>query len=121
LARNNTNHNASIASIFNGDYLEAGVGFAHTFSTLVLTFTQPTAIMAVFLFIGSAFMLYLKAKQGPGPFLFATVLACLSIGQYCACRFWFHALNFGTDINITTGVLFPYDNFKVGSAGTLYC
>lgn len=36
--------------------------------------------MAVFLFIGSAVLLYIKASHPPGPLLFATLFGCIAIG-----------------------------------------
>jgi hypothetical protein len=57
---------------------------------------QPTVILAVFLFFGSAFFLYLKARLGPGPYIFATVFASICI-----------------DINLTTAQFFPYPYYIV--------
>ncbi|KAG1767104.1 hypothetical protein EDD22DRAFT_876477 [Suillus occidentalis] len=81
LARTQTVPNASIQTIITGEYIEAG----------------PTVIMSVFLFIGSFFFLYLKARLGPGPFLPACVFGCICI-----------------DISLTTAVLFPYPYYKIG-------
>ncbi|KAI0271253.1 hypothetical protein BC834DRAFT_432593 [Gloeopeniophorella convolvens] len=81
LARTHTDHNASINDIFSGKFVEAG----------------PSVILAVFLFLGSVFFLYVKAKQGPGPFLFATVLGCICL-----------------DIGLTSSALFPYAYYKPG-------
>lgn len=55
--------------------------------------------MAVFMFLGSSFFLYIKARQGPGPFLFATIFSCICI-----------------DIALTTAVLFPYPYYLIGRA-----
>jgi hypothetical protein len=73
---------------------------------------QPTVIMAVFLFFGSAFFLYIKARQGPGPYLFPCVFACICLGMSpvsirvitttddVACDV--------LDISLTTAALLPY-------------
>lgn len=45
-----------------------------------LTLLQPTVIIAIFVFIGSAVFLFIKAKQGPGPYLVASLMACISLG-----------------------------------------
>ncbi|KAG2357359.1 hypothetical protein BDR07DRAFT_1420585 [Suillus spraguei] len=81
LARTQTVPDASITTIIKGEYIEAG----------------PTIVMAVFLFIGSATFLYIKARLGPGPFLVASVFGCMCI-----------------DISFTTAVLFPYPYYKIG-------
>jgi hypothetical protein len=68
LTRSKYVYNATVGDIFAGSYVEAG----------------PNVIMAVFLFFGSTFFLYIKARMGPGPFVFATVLACLCLGTVFA-------------------------------------
>lgn len=45
-------------------------------------YLQPSIILAVFMFVGAVFYLYLKARLGPGPFIFATVLGCILIGMW---------------------------------------
>lgn len=52
--------------------------------------------MAVFLFLGAAVFLYIKARQGPGPFLIATIFGCIAL-----------------DISFTTAVLYPYALYRV--------
>ncbi|KAI0041545.1 hypothetical protein FA95DRAFT_1548599 [Auriscalpium vulgare] len=86
LARSNTVPNARPADIFAGSYLEAG----------------PTVILAVFLFTGATFFLYIKGRFGPGPFFIPSILACICL-----------------DIGITTAVLFPYANYRAGQAVVL--
>ncbi|KAG1736637.1 uncharacterized protein EDB91DRAFT_1141898 [Suillus paluster] len=81
LARTQKVPNASIQNIITGEYIEAA----------------PTVIIGVFLFIGSVFFLYIKARQGPGPFLFASVFGCLCV-----------------DICLSTAALFPYPYYKIG-------
>lgn len=81
LARTQTVPNASFNSVITGQYLEAG----------------PTVIMAVFIFIGSATFLWIRARQGPGPFLFASIFGCICL-----------------DISLTTAALFPYPYYLVG-------
>lgn len=34
------------------------------------------------MFFGSAFFLYIKARMGPGPYLFPTIFACICIGAF---------------------------------------
>ncbi|KAG1814722.1 uncharacterized protein BJ212DRAFT_1361725 [Suillus subaureus] len=81
LARTQTVPDASILTIITGEYIEA----------------WPTVIMGVFLFIGSFFFLYIKARLGPGPFLPASVFGCICV-----------------DISLTSAVLFPYPYYKIG-------
>jgi hypothetical protein len=81
LARTNTDHTAAIHEILAGNYIEAAVSLAELpklYSNLVL---QPSIVNASFLFFGSAFFLYIKAQQGPGPFASAAILACICLGR----------------------------------------
>lgn len=59
--------------------------------------SAPSVIVAVFFFFGSAFYMYVRARQGPGPFLFASILGCL-----------------GMDISFITAVLYPYPYYRIG-------
>lgn len=43
---------------------------------------QSSAVLLVFLALGSAFFLYIKARLGPGPYVFATVFGCISLGSF---------------------------------------
>lgn len=81
LARKNIDYSPNIEAVQSAQYIEAG----------------PTAILAVFIFLGSAFFLYLKARLGPGPYLFATIFACI-----------------GIDISMTTSVLYPFPFYLIG-------
>lgn len=81
LARTNTNLAVTFNQALSGDYIQAA----------------PTVIIGVFLFLGSAFFLYIKARLGPGPYLFPTIFACICI-----------------DIGLTTAVLFPFPYYLVG-------
>ncbi|TFK87224.1 hypothetical protein K466DRAFT_491227 [Polyporus arcularius HHB13444] len=81
LARTNIDYNAPVAAIQSAQYIEAA----------------PTVILAVFVFLGSAFFLYIKARQGPGPYLFASIFACICI-----------------DISMTSAVLYPYPFYLIG-------
>ncbi|KAJ2975240.1 hypothetical protein NUW54_g11765 [Trametes sanguinea] len=81
LARTHTDYNAPLTAIQAGDFVQAA----------------PTVILAVFVFLGSAFFLYIKARLGPGPYLFTSIFACICI-----------------DISMTTAVLFPYPYYLVG-------
>ncbi|KZS91708.1 hypothetical protein SISNIDRAFT_442962 [Sistotremastrum niveocremeum HHB9708] len=81
LARSEFVPTASTVDIFAGKYIEP----------------WPSVICGVFLFFGSAMILYLKSRLGPGPFIFATVFACISL-----------------DICLTVAPLFPYPYYKIG-------
>ncbi|KAG2130867.1 hypothetical protein DEU56DRAFT_981991 [Suillus clintonianus] len=81
LARTQTLPDASLQTIITGAYIEAA----------------PNVILGVFLFIASVFFLYIKARQGPGPFLFAAVFGCICV-----------------DISFTTAALFPYPYYTIG-------
>lgn len=83
LSRTHVDYGASLDSIITGQYIEAG----------------PAVIQAVFLFFGSAFFLYLKARLGPGPFLVPTILACICL-----------------DVCLCTAALFPYPFYDIGKA-----
>ncbi|KAI8969682.1 hypothetical protein BD414DRAFT_256336 [Trametes punicea] len=83
LARVHTDYSAPLDAIQTAQFVEAG----------------PTVILAVFIFLGSAFFLYIKARMGPGPYLFPTIFACICI-----------------DITMTTAVLFPYPYYLIGQA-----
>lgn len=72
--------------------------------------------MAVFLFIGSAVLLYIKASHPPGPLLFATIYGCIAIGTEASTTTLVLNSNlFVTDIAITTAVLFPFPYYAVGT------
>ncbi|XP_006457385.1 hypothetical protein AGABI2DRAFT_212754 [Agaricus bisporus var. bisporus H97] len=81
LARTNTDYSATVFQAATGQYIQAG----------------PTVIIAVFLFFGSAFFLYIKARLGPGPYFFACIFACISI-----------------DTSLTFGVLYPFPFYRIG-------
>ncbi|KAF9813949.1 hypothetical protein IEO21_05385 [Rhodonia placenta] len=83
LARTNTDYNATLTDVLTGQYVEAA----------------PTIIMAVFIFIGAACFLFIKAKRGPGPFLFPSVFGAITV-----------------DISLITAVLFPYPYYIIGRA-----
>ena len=51
----------------------------------------------MFIFFGSAFFLYLKARLGPGPYLFATVFSCICL-----------------DVCLTNQVLYPFPYYLLG-------
>ena len=82
----------------------------------MLTFEQPSAIMAVFLFIGSAVLLYIKASYPPGPLLFATLFGLIAIGTKAPqINLASNSNLFIIDITVTTAVLFPYPYYSVGA------
>ncbi|KAH6904695.1 hypothetical protein BKA70DRAFT_1296143 [Coprinopsis sp. MPI-PUGE-AT-0042] len=66
-----------------GDYIEAA----------------PSVILGIWICLGSIFFLYIKAKQGPGPYLFASIFACVCI-----------------DISMTTAVFFPFPYYDIGKS-----
>ncbi|KAL4063403.1 hypothetical protein V8B97DRAFT_1930456 [Scleroderma yunnanense] len=86
LARTVHVSSVTIESIATGQYLQ----------------TAPSVIIAVFVFFGSAFYMYIRARQGPGPFLFASILGSLAI-----------------DVAFTTAALFPYPYYTIGQATML--
>ncbi|KAG2004212.1 hypothetical protein CC2G_002792 [Coprinopsis cinerea AmutBmut pab1-1] len=81
LARTNHNPNATIVEVLDGRYIETG----------------PSVIIGAFLGLGSVFFLYIKARQGPGPYLFASIFSCICL-----------------DITLTTAAFFPYPYYKLG-------
>jgi hypothetical protein len=83
LARTHTDHAAAIHEILAGNYIEAAVSSAYLPKLHSKFLPQPSIVNAIFLFFGSAFFLYIKAQQGPGPFAPATVLACICLGRPC--------------------------------------
>ncbi|KAM6495323.1 Protein of unknown function (DUF2422) domain containing protein [Amanita muscaria] len=83
LARENKNFKVSLLSVIDGQFLE----------------TTPTIILSIFIFLGTVFFLYIRARQGPGPYLFSSVLACLTI-----------------DTVLTTAVLFPFPYYQIGKS-----
>ncbi|KAF8510808.1 hypothetical protein BU17DRAFT_55138 [Hysterangium stoloniferum] len=83
LARKDINPNATSEEIFSGQYIEAG----------------PSVVFSIFLFLGTALILFARARLGPGPFVPATSFACLCV-----------------DISLTTAPLYPYNNYAIGEA-----
>ncbi|KAF8123857.1 hypothetical protein EV363DRAFT_1587054 [Boletus edulis] len=81
LARSNKDPTAPLANIIAGQYIEPA----------------PTIILAVFLFIGSSFFLYIKSRLGPGPLTLASIFGCISV-----------------DIALTTAALFPFPYYMIG-------
>ncbi|SNX87709.1 uncharacterized protein MEPE_06419 [Melanopsichium pennsylvanicum] len=73
----------SIQRAVRGDYIEA----------------RSTIPCAVFLSVGSAVMLYVKVRFGPGPFLFASVLSCILL-----------------NIALTYAPLYPFPFYSLGQA-----
>ncbi|KAF8991841.1 hypothetical protein BDQ17DRAFT_1413587 [Cyathus striatus] len=65
LARNFHDPNVTVRMAATGQYVEGG----------------SSVVIAVFLFLGSAFFLYIKARMGPGPYLFASIFACICLGS----------------------------------------
>jgi hypothetical protein len=65
LARSSVNYAPNPALLFTGAYIEAA----------------PNVVFGVFLFTGTAFFLWVKAAKGPGPYIFASVFGCISLGR----------------------------------------
>ncbi len=80
LARSNTDRTVTFVAAVSGQYIQA----------------VPTVILAVFIFLGSVFLLYLRARQGPGPYLFGCILGCICL-----------------DITLTAAILLPYPYYQV--------
>ncbi|KAJ3863451.1 hypothetical protein EV359DRAFT_64790 [Lentinula novae-zelandiae] len=59
----------------------------------------PSAMLAIFIFIGTAVLLYIRVHQGPGPYLFTTPFSCICLIT-----------------NLTTAVLVPYPYYVLGRA-----
>ncbi|KAJ3536349.1 hypothetical protein NMY22_g6068 [Coprinellus aureogranulatus] len=81
MARRHIDYSATFMDVIDGKYIEAA----------------PSVIAGVFIALGSMFFLYIKARKGPGPYLFASIFGCICI-----------------DINLTTAVLFPYPYYQIG-------
>ncbi|KAJ3929901.1 MAG: hypothetical protein NXY57DRAFT_1040440 [Lentinula lateritia] len=83
LARTNLDTSVPIqtALFSNGQYVQAA----------------PSAIPAIFIFIGTAILLYIRVHQGPGSYLFATLFSCICLIT-----------------NLTTAVLVPYPYYVLG-------
>ncbi|KAJ6630533.1 hypothetical protein B0H10DRAFT_1981580 [Mycena sp. CBHHK59/15] len=85
LARVNRNPSATFVQAISGQYLELA----------------PTVVLAVFIFLGSTALLYIKARSVPSQ-IFACILGCI-----CSSTL---------DISLTTAALFPYPFYLVGKS-----
>ncbi|KAF8901456.1 hypothetical protein CPB84DRAFT_1815176 [Gymnopilus junonius] len=83
LARHVRVPHATLAQVIDGKYIEAA----------------PSVIIGIFIFFGSALLLWFRANRGPGPFFIACVFAALTM-----------------DICLTTAVLFPFPFYLIGSS-----
>ncbi|PFH45992.1 hypothetical protein AMATHDRAFT_70774 [Amanita thiersii Skay4041] len=83
LARTNRNPNVTLQAAITGRYIEA----------------VPTVIMAVFIFLGTVLFSFIRARQGPGPYLFPCVVGTIAL-----------------IISLTTAVLFPFPYYQVGKS-----
>ncbi|KAF8956639.1 hypothetical protein BDZ97DRAFT_1763642 [Flammula alnicola] len=83
LARSVHDPTVTLAQAVSGQFIEAA----------------PTSIMAIFVFFGSAFILYIRARQGPGPYLAACVFGCICL-----------------DISLTNANFFPFPFYLIGRA-----
>ncbi|CBQ69669.1 conserved hypothetical protein [Sporisorium reilianum SRZ2] len=72
-----------ISRVIKGDYIEA----------------RSSIVCAVFLSVGSAVVLYIKIRFGPGPFLFASVFSCILM-----------------NICLTYAPLYPYAFYSLGQS-----
>ncbi|KAF8211930.1 hypothetical protein K438DRAFT_1805637 [Mycena galopus ATCC 62051] len=82
LARVNRDPSATVLAAVTGQYLEVA----------------PTVIFGIFIFLGSAVILYIRARAVPSQ-IFACLLGCLCL-----------------DITLTTAALFPYPFYQTGKA-----
>ena len=71
-------------------------------------------ICAIFLGLGSATLLYLRVRLGPGPFIIAFILSCIVLGTRVRCISQFTGLiDVLKDISLTVGPFFPYPYYTV--------
>ena len=119
IARSNKDLTASPASIVSGQYIESAVSM-HLDRFLKacgsLAEFQPTVILAVFLFIGSYFFLYIKSRMPPGPVTFAYLFSCmLCMGEPFLTRSpaQRQLTDGGPDMTLTTAALYPYPYYTV--------
>ncbi|KAF8344985.1 hypothetical protein F5887DRAFT_968850 [Amanita rubescens] len=54
--------------------------------------TGPTVILSVWIFLGCAGFLYIRASKGPSPYLFPSVLACIAVGKATLIPLSFHSV-----------------------------
>jgi len=66
MARTMHDPSATFLEAVSGKFIEAG----------------PTVIIGVFIGVSSAVILYVKARQGPGPFTFACIFSCICLGIF---------------------------------------
>ncbi|KAK7062685.1 hypothetical protein VNI00_000173 [Paramarasmius palmivorus] len=85
LARRNRDESVNIfeAIASGGRYIEAA----------------PTVVLGVFMFVGTVVLLYIRARKGPGPYLFACILSCICL-----------------TISLTTSALVPFPYYQIGQA-----
>ncbi|KAI0308477.1 hypothetical protein OF83DRAFT_1089800, partial [Amylostereum chailletii] len=83
LARSHVIMDPDLADVWSGKYVEAG----------------PSVILVIFLSIGSAFFLHIRAIKGPGQWFYANILACLLL-----------------DISMGTAAMFPFPNYDLPKA-----
>ncbi|KAF8911493.1 hypothetical protein CPB84DRAFT_1671782 [Gymnopilus junonius] len=83
LARHVHVPSATLGQVIDGKYIEA----------------RPSIIIGVFIFFGSAFILWVRANRGRGPFFFPCVISCLVM-----------------DICLTNAALFPYPFYPISRA-----
>lgn len=69
--------------------------------------------MLVFMLFGTAFFLLIRAKRGPGPYLFACIFGCVMLGKYPGLCSRDATLIPRLDISVTTAVLYPYPLYNV--------
>ena len=94
-------------------YRSCGAYRTPKLSTLSLTSLKPSIILVTFVFFGSGALLFVKAKQGPGPFLFACVFGCICLGNVLAYDPFALVSIVCLDIILTTAALFPYPYYRV--------
>ncbi|KIM37705.1 hypothetical protein M413DRAFT_448230 [Hebeloma cylindrosporum] len=80
LSRTYHDSSLTITQVVSGQYIEAA----------------PSIICAVFIFFGAAFFVWLRVRQGPGPYVFACIFALLAL-----------------NISLTSAPLFPSPQYKL--------
>ncbi|ESK92525.1 hypothetical protein Moror_4433 [Moniliophthora roreri MCA 2997] len=59
----------------------------------------PTVVLGTFIFVGTVILLYIRARKGPGPYLFACILSCICLIT-----------------SLTTAALIPFPYYQIGQA-----
>lgn len=84
LARSFHDPTVTYNQVATGEYIEAAVSLTHYLAPLHFgseTIVKPAVILAVFIVLGSFFMLYVRARMGPGPYFTACLFGCICLGE----------------------------------------